>query len=87
MSRKKQQDILALKKAEAEMYARRYDNTVTFISRAVDDLVEHNDGITKAMQEIDQYQADLEKTKEEFAKQKDANDKTIRNFKALIGME
>lgn len=69
------------------MYASRYDNTVTFISRAVDDLVEYNDGITKAMQEIDQYQADLEKTKEEFAKQKDANDKTIRNFKALIGME
>jgi FtsZ-binding cell division protein ZapB len=87
MSRKKQQDILARKRAEAEMYTRRYDNTVTFVSRAVDDLVEYNDGITKAMQEIDQYQEDLEKTKEEFAKQKDANERTIRNFKALIGME
>ena len=87
MSRKKSKDILALKREEAEMYTRRFDNTVTFVSRAVDDLVEYNDGITKAMQEIDQYQEDLEKTKKEFARQKDANDRTIRNFKALIGME
>lgn len=90
--RKKQQvsvshDILKEKQDEVARLTRRADTAVNVVTRTIEDLVSVNSEIDTAMQEIDAYMENLEKTRNEMAERRKANSTVITNFSKLINTD
>lgn len=85
--KKKAVDVLQTKKAELNAYIVQFDNAVSIVNNTVNSLEKISDGIKDKIQEIDDYQSELAKTREGLDNARIKNDKVIRNFKALLCVE
>lgn len=85
--KKKAVDVLQTKNAELNAYIVQFDNAVSIVNNTVNSLEKISDGIKDKIQEIDDYQSELAKTREGLDNARIKNDKVIRNFKALLCVE
>ena len=85
VKQKKHVDVLARKQAELDAYVTQFDNAVSVVTNAVNNLSRINDGIAEKIQEIDDYQSELAKTRDGLDAARNKNAQVIKNFNALLG--
>lgn len=78
-------DVLEMKKKELEANRFQYDSAISLVTSTVKSLQTLGESITREIEEIDQYTAQLKETKDELSKMKQKNDKVAANFSALLG--
>lgn len=78
-------DMLEIKKKELTSYKRQFDDAVSIITDTVARLEFINECTEQKIQEINEYQTQLEDTKAGLSEAKDKNSRIIKNFKALLG--
>lgn len=78
-------DVLEMKKKELEANKLQYDSAISLVTSTVKSLQTLGESITREIEEIDQYTAQLKETKDELSKMKQKNDKVAANFSALLG--
>lgn len=81
----KKSDLLTRKNKELNAYVTQFENAVSVVTNAVNNLFKINDGIAEKIQEIDNYQAELSKTREGLDAARVKNEQVIKNFNALLG--
>lgn len=79
-------DVLAQKKNRLNSYVAQFDKAVSLITDTIDNLGVINDNINTTIQEIDEYQQELDATRTGLAEAKERNDKVIANFQALLSL-
>lgn len=84
---KKTVDVLQKKRAELADYSAQFDSAVGVVTSAVQNLNKLNENITEKIQEIDDYQAELAKTRDGLSATKIKNEQVIKNFNALLCVE
>ena len=84
---KKTVDVLQKKRAELDAYNAQFDNAVSIVTRAVDNLRTINDGILEKIKEIDEYQDELSKTRTGLNETRTKNEQVMKNFNALLGVK
>lgn len=72
------------KKEELAQFVDRYNNAVSMVTGTVSSLESLNESIEAKIKEIDEYQAELTRTKDGLGETRSKNEKIIKNFKALI---
>ncbi len=77
-------DVLQKKKEELAQFVDRYNNAVSMVTGTVSSLESLNESIEEKIKEIDEYQAELTRTKDDLGETRSKNEKIIKNFKALI---
>ena len=80
-------DVLKAKRKELGVYQTKFNNAVSLVSDAIQNLSEINNDISQKIIEIDEYQKELSQTREGLNNAKSKNEKVIRNFSALLGIE
>ena len=78
-------DMLEIKKRELDSYKRQFDDAVGVITDTIARLEFINERADQKIQEISEYQAQLEATKTGLSDTKTKNTRIIKNFKALLG--
>lgn len=81
----KKTDVLERKTKELNAYVTQFENAVSVVTNAVNNLFRINDGIAEKIQEIDDYQAELSKTRDGLDAARVKNEQVIKNFNALLG--
>ena len=84
---KKTVDVLQRKKEELAAYSEQFDIAVGVVTSTVQNLNKLNEKITEKIQEIDDYQAELLKTRDGLSATKTKNEQVIKNFNALLCVE
>lgn len=83
---KKTVDVLQKKKAELDAYNVQFENAVSIVTNAVNNLRTINDGILEKIKEIDEYQDELTKTRAGLDETRTKNEQVMKNFNALLGI-
>lgn len=83
---KKTVDVLQKKKAELDAYNVQFENAVSIVTNAVNNLRTINDGILDKIKEIDEYQDELAKTRAGLDETRTKNEQVMKNFNALLGV-
>lgn len=84
---KKKLDVFAQKKAELNTYVAQFEDAISMVTSTIDSLGAINDNINAKIREIDDYEAELAKTKEGLADAKSKNERVIKNFSALLNVD
>lgn len=87
MTQKKSVDVLQKKKQELNAYVARFNDAISLVTNTVNSLSDINAGIEEKIQEIDAYQAELANTKEGLDNARANNERVIKNFNALLGID
>jgi len=77
-------DVLQKKKEELAKFVDQYNDAVSMVTGTVTSLESLNESIEEKIKEIDEYQAELARTKDDLGETRSKNEKIIKNFKALI---
>lgn len=78
-------DVLQKKKDELAQFVERYNSAVAVVTGTVSNLESINASIDEKIKEIEEYQEELVKTKNDLGDTKMKNEQVIKNFKALVG--
>ena len=78
-------DVLEAKKKELEMFSSQYDSAISLVTTTVDTLSTLSDIIAVKIRDIEDYQSELNATKDGLCEMKAKNDKVAANFRALLG--
>lgn len=78
-------DMLEIKKRELSVYRQQFDDAVGVVTDTIARLELINEHTEQKIQEIEDYQAQLQATKEGLTETKDRNSRVIHNFRALLG--
>lgn len=77
-------DVLQKKKEELAKFVDQYNDAVSMVTGTVTSLESLNESIEEKIKEIDEYQAELARTKDGLGETRSKNEKIIKNFKALL---
>lgn len=77
-------DVLRQKQEELAGYQAQFDNAVSVVTRAAQNLSQINANIADKIKEIDEYQTELAKTRAGLDEAKQKNEQVIKNFNALL---
>lgn len=80
-------DILAQKKNQLDLYNARFDHAVELFNDAIDNLGMTSHDIAETMQEISEYEKELEATKAGLSEARDKTERVIANFKSLLSID
>ena len=83
----KKNDILGAKRQKLANCHETFDAAVITINQMIARLKFLNDEITENVEEIENYQRDLDTTKADLNDTKRRNEQVIRNFQALLNVE
>lgn len=83
-AKKTKQDVLAKKREELAKYTTKADEAVSLVTSTVDSLSQINESISEKIQEIEEYQSELTKTRDGLSSAREKNARIINNFRALI---
>jgi len=87
MVKKVTRDVLETKRAELSAYQARFDSAISVVTSTIDSLSRINEGIEQKVNEIAEYQDELEKTMVGLVDAKEKNARVIKNFSALINVD
>lgn len=87
ISKKRVEDVLQTKQRELNECMARFDNACSIVTSTVDNLKQLNSDIQEKIEEIDDYRNKLGETRNDLDKTKQRNEKVIKNFSALLGVE
>lgn len=87
MVKKVTRDVLETKRAELSAYQARFDSAISVVTSTIDSLSRINEGIEQKVNEIAEYQDELEKTRVGLVDAKEKNARVIKNFSALINVD
>lgn len=77
-------DVLEEKKKTLAEYMDEFDCAVSVVTGTIDNLNQLGEDIDKTIQEIEDYQRNLEETKTGLEEARQKNSRVIKNFKALL---
>lgn len=77
-------DVLAQKQEELTAYQEQANAAVSLVTSTVDNLSQINDAISEKIQEIEEYQAELAKTRDGLNDAREKNARVINNFRSLL---
>lgn len=82
-------DVLQKKKEELAQFVDRYNNAVSMVTGTVSSLESLNESIEAKIKEIDEYQAELTRTKDGLGETRSKNEKSrkVTSFIAKDGKE
>ena len=83
----KAKDILSSKRRKLASCQGAFDLAVTTINQMISNLDLINHEIAENVAEIENYQRDLDVTKDDLNETKRRNEQVIRNFQALLNVE
>lgn len=84
---KKKLDVLTQKRKDLGTYVQMADTAISLVTSTIDTLKSINANIKSEIEEIEDYQRELNSTKDELNDAMTKNDKVIGNFNALLGVE
>lgn len=84
---KKKLDVLTQKRKDLGTYVQMADTAISLVTSTIDTLKSINANIKSEIEEIEDYQKELNSTKDELNDAMTKNDKVIGNFNALLGVE
>ena len=87
MNLKRKIDVLQEKRKELNTYQTKFNSAVSLVNDTIHNLSELNKDITQKIAEIEDYQKELAETRDELDNAKSKNEKVIRNFSALLGID
>jgi len=85
--KKSTEDIIEQKKKALAGYTADYENAVGLVTATVNRMTMLDEDIGRTIQEIDEYQSELEETKNGLLAAKQRNESVMKNFKALLNEE
>lgn len=77
-------DVLEEKKKTLAEYMDEFNWAVSIVTGTIDNLNQLGEDIDRTIQEIQDYQKNLEETKAGLEEAKQKNSRVIKNFKALL---
>lgn len=77
-------DVLQKKNEELKQFVERYDSAVAVVTGTINNLKEINENISEKIKEIEEYQAELARTRNGLDDTRLKNEQIIKNFSALI---
>lgn len=77
-------DVLEEKKKTLAEYMDEFNCAVSIVTGTIDNLNQLGEDIDRTIQEIQDYQKNLEETKAGLEEAKQKNSRVIKNFKALL---
>lgn len=77
-------DVLEEKKKTLAEYTDEFNCAVSIVTGTIDNLNQLGEDIDRTIQEIQDYQKNLEETKAGLEEAKQKNSRVIKNFKALL---
>lgn len=80
-------DDLAKKREQLQLFRGQFDATVAMVTNTIGDLDLLNKDIDKTLEEIEDYQKNLEGLRLEMVDTKIKNEKVVQNFKTLLAIE
>ena len=80
-------DDLAKKREQLELFRGQFDAMVAMVTNTIGDLDLLNKDIDKTLEEIEDYQKNLEGLRLEMVDTKIKNEKVVQNFKTLLAIE
>ena len=80
-------DILKEKQAEIALLEHQADEAIDLVTRTISSLELINQQISDGMTDIDNYTAELARTREAMSKQRSNNAAIIANFSKLLSVE
>ena len=83
----KRKDILSKKQEELAGVVAAFEIAVSVVSNVVKNLSDLNTQIDTEIQEIDEYQKELQSTRDSLASAKSKNERIMQNFNGLLSTE
>ncbi len=81
------QDVLKQKRKALASYTSQFDNAVSLVTSTIDSLNALDENIKRTIGEIDEYQNELNSTKDDLVAAQSKNQRVIDNFKSLLALE
>lgn len=81
------EDVLAQKKKTLAAYTSEFNGAVSLVTNTIDNLSVLSENINRTISEIEDYQNELNATKNGLVDEKQKADRVIQNFKVLLGSE
>lgn len=81
------EDVLAQKKKTLAAYTSEFNGAVSLVTNTIDNLSVLSENIDRTISEIEEYQNELNVTKNGLVDEKQKTDRVIQNFKALLVSE
>ncbi len=81
------EDVLKQKRKALASYTSQFDRAVSLVTSTIDSLSALDENIQKTIGEIDEYQNELNATKDGLAAARTKNRRVIDNFKSLLAVE
>lgn len=80
-------DNLAQKREQLALFRGQFDTAVAMVTQTIEDLDGLNINIDKTLEEIEDYQKNLEGLRLEMIDTRTKNEKVVKNFKALLATD
>ena len=80
-------DVLAQKRKELDTYSKQFESAISMVTDTISSLSTINENIETKIDEIEQYQEELSKTKDGLSGVLSKNKKVIKNFNTLLCVE
>lgn len=80
-------DDLSKKREQLALFRGQFNATVAMVTQTIEDLDSLNINIEKTLEEIEDYQKNLEGLRLEMLDAKGKNEKVVQNFRALLAVE
>lgn len=80
-------DNLAQKREQLALFRGQFNATVAMVTQTIEDLDNLNINIDKTLEEIEDYQKNLEGLRREMIDTRTKNEKVVKNFKALLATD
>lgn len=80
-------DVLEQKRKALASYTSQFDKAVSLVTSTIDSLNALDANIQKTIGEIDDYQKELDATKDGLVAAQSKNQRVIDNFKSLLAVE
>lgn len=80
-------DVLEQKRKALASYTSQFDKAVSLVTSTIDSLNALDANIQKTIGEIDDYQKELDATKDGLVAAQGKNQRVIDNFKSLLAVE
>lgn len=81
---KKTNDVLKQKRKELADCQNQVNNAISLVTNTVKSLNQINESIEAKVKEIEEYQSELDLTRNGLKDTKDKNERIIKNFNALL---
>ncbi len=81
------EDVLKQKRKALASYTSQFDRAVSLVTSTIDSLNALDENIQRTIGEIDEYQSELNATKDGLAAARSKNQRVIDNFKSLLAAE